>query len=266
MCKKNYMELICHFCLGERNSDRDTRVCIFVDATGTVAYITQWGGRSKVLTRMVRQIWGLCAAWGIRIVQVAHISGTRMISAGVDALSRPVRFARGSSADRDDWRVISSVFMWIQSVSLEWLGGELTVDRMASRANRRLTRFNSVSSVDPDCEGFSAFASSWQNERNYCFPPFAFLPRVFQHVTECSAKAIVIVPEWPSQCWWQSLMSLARFISPFPMWPVFECIVDGAWQPVHRMPFRPLLAVLDGELVGRSKDFGPPTHLCRIAA
>ena len=236
--------------LSRRDELRDKRVCIFVDATATVAYLTQWGGSSKVLTRIVRRIWGLCAAWGIRIVQVSHISGDRMISAGVDALSRPFRFARGGLAGRDDWRMIDTVFEWVQSVAREWLGGSLTVDRMASRANRRLTRFNSVSSVDPDSEG-SAFTVSWQGERNYCFAPFCLLPRVFQHVGECSAVAMVIIPEWPSQCWWQTMMSLARHITPFPMWPVFESVVDGEWAPVYRMPFRPLLVVLDGDMVGR---------------
>ena len=47
------------------------------------------------------------------------------------------------------------------------------------------------------------------------------------------------------------MMSLARHITPFPMWPVFESVVDGEWAPVYRMPFRPLLVVLDGDMVGR---------------
>ena len=174
-----------------------------------------------------------------------------MISAGVDALSRPIRFARGGVAERDDWRVLDHVFDWIQSVAQESFGGPLTIDRMASRANRRLVRFNSVSSVDPDSEGFSAFAASWAQERNYCFPPFSLLPRVFQHVEESSAVAIVIVPEWPSQCWWQSMLSLAKYTVPFPMWPVFERVQDGEWSPVTRMPFRPLIAVLDGTRLKR---------------
>ena len=199
-----------------------------------------------MLTRIVRRIWGVCAAWGIRIVQVSHIKGDLMISAGVDALSRPARFARGGAAGRDDWRMIGTVFEWVQLVSQQWLGGLLTVDRMASRANRRGgLRFNSVCSVDPDSEG-PAFSVSWHGELNYCFPPFCFLPRVFQHVIECSAVAIVVVPEWPSQCWWQTMMALARHITAFPMWPVFECVVDGRWEPVTRMPFQPLLVVLDG--------------------
>ena len=99
--------------------------------------------------------------WDIRIVQVSHISGSLMISAGVDALSRPYRFARGGEADRDDWRLLSTVFEWVQGVALQQFGSHLTIDRMASRANTRLARFCSVSSVDPDAEGFSAFAGSW---------------------------------------------------------------------------------------------------------
>ena len=180
------------------------RVCVFVDATASVAYLVNWGGPSQVMTRIVRQIWSLCAVWDIRIVQVSHISGSLMISAGVDALSRPYRFARGGEADRDEWRLHWSMFTWVQGMVWQQFGSFLTIDRMATRGNTRLGRFCSVSSVDPDAEGFSAFAGDWfgnngSREYNYCFPPFAFLPRVLQHIREQEAFAAVIVPEWPSQ-------------------------------------------------------------------
>ena len=88
----------------QASSLQNKRVCLFVDATTTVSYLVRWGGKSNRLNQLVRLIWGVCARWGIRIVQVSHISGDRMISAGVDALSRPGKFARRSGADRDDWR------------------------------------------------------------------------------------------------------------------------------------------------------------------
>ena len=110
-----------------------------------------------------------------------------MITSGVDALSRPYKFARGSEADRDDWRLCDRAFQWLQQVT----GVVFTVDRMASRANRRCTQFCSQSSVDPESFGVSAFAVNWTVDSmgdsavNYCFPPFSMIPQVLQHLQEC---------------------------------------------------------------------------------
>ena len=133
------------------------RVCLLVDSTTSVAYIANWGGPSITCNRIVRRLWGICARFGIRIVQVSHIAGSVMITSGVDALSRPYKFARGSEADRDDWWLCDHAFQWLQQVA----GVVFTVDRMASRANRRCTQFCSQSSVDPESFGVSAFAVDW---------------------------------------------------------------------------------------------------------
>ena len=235
--------------LSRRLELRHKRVALFVDATASVAYLAKWGGPSQVMTRIVRRIWSLCAAWDIRIVQVSHISGTRMISVGVDALSRPYRFARGGEMDRDDWRLRESAFQWIQGMVWTVLGAEAVVDRMATRANRRLQRYNSVSSVDPEAESFSAFAVEWSEvDISYCFPPFALIPRVLQHIRECRAKAVVVVPDWPSQAWWRDLVSMSVAWWYFPEREVFERVLDGEWQLVTKMSFRPVVVVLDGVL------------------
>ena len=234
-----------------RDELRHRRVCVFVDSTSSVAYLANWGGPSKVMTRMVRKIWSICAVWDIRIVQVSHISGSLMISAGVDALSRPFKFARGGEADRDDWRLRDAMFAWVQGVAFRQFGAYLTVDRMASRANTRLVRFNSVSSVDPDTEGFSAFSGDWfenrsSREYNYCFPPFAFITRVLQHVREHRAITVMVMPDWPSQCWWREMLSMMVAWQYFPHRQPFERVKDGEWVRVESMSFRPILVLLDG--------------------
>ena len=235
-----------------RTSLMNKRICIFVDATATVCYLVQWGGRSSRLTQIVRDIWGVCAQWGIRIVQVSHISGDKMISAGVDALSRPPKFARRCEADRDDWRLVSTAFGQVQDLSLQVFGSLPTIDRMASRANTRLPRFNSVSAADPDSECFSAFGTNWSVSRvgpgeiNYCFPPFSLIPRVLQHIRECRAKAVLVVPHWPSQFWWVKLWQLAVGHRFFRGLPVFERVKDGQWCPVSQCPFTAVAVAVDG--------------------
>ena len=172
-----------------------------------------------------------------------------MISVGVDALSRPYKFARGGEMDRDDWRLREGAFRWLQGMVWSVMGSEAVVDRMASRANRRLPWYNSVSSVDPEAESFSAFAVDWSEvDLSYCFPPFALIPRVLQHMRECRAKAVVVVPDWPSQAWWQDLVSMSVCWWYFPEREVFERVSDGEWQVVTKMSFRPVVVVLDGTL------------------
>ena len=235
-----------------RASLMNKRICLFVDATATVCYLVRWGGRSSRLTQIVREIWGVCAQWGIRIVQVSHISGDRMISAGVDALSRPPKFARKCEADRDDWRLMGAAFEQVQDFSMRIFGSKATVDRMASRANTRLPRFNSVSAADPDSECFSAFGTSWSasitgpEEVSYCFPPFNLIPRIIQHVKECEAKAVIVVPHWPSQSWWVNLWQLAvghHFVKGVP---IFERVKDGQWCPVLKTSFTAVVVAVDG--------------------
>ena len=224
------------------------RVCIFVDAITSVAYINNWGGPSLTCCRLVKKIWGVCAWWGIRIVQISHISGELMITVGVDALSRPFRFARGKEADRDEWRLRDDMFAWLQQQIFTAEG--FTIDRMASRSNTRCKAYCSISSVDPDSQGSSALMVDWnvqhnvRSPMNYCFPPFALIPRVIQHVRECKAWAVIVVLEWPSQCWWPDLMRDAVHTMSFPAGPVFERVCDGEWQSVSVTSFRPLAVTL----------------------
>lgn len=228
---------------------KDKRVCVLVDATTSVAYITNWGGPSMTCNRLVRKIWGLCATFNIRIVQVSHVAGSVMITSGVDALSRPFRFARGKEAGRDDWRLVASCFAQLQDL----LGVVFTVDRMATRANKRCKQFCSNSSVDPECFGDSAFSVDWRVDRfghpaiNYCFPPFSLIQRVVEHVKECQTWVTIVIPWWPSQHWWVKLVAVCQGMWKFPKGTMpFETIQDGEWAAVEGpLSFEPIVCVLD---------------------
>jgi hypothetical protein len=171
-----------------------------------------------------------------------------MISAGVDSLSRPYKFARGGEADRDDWRLSWDSFNWIQLVTQR----VFTVDRMASRANRRCKQFGSISSVDPEAMGVSTFSVDWkwdkegQSAVNYCFPPFGLIPRVLEHLEECAAECVMVVPNWPSQFWWVKLQSMLISAWTLPRWGVFERVQDGSWVTVDTTSFQPFVCVVSG--------------------
>jgi hypothetical protein len=227
---------------------RNKRVCVIVDSTTSVAYISNWGGPSMICNRLIRQLWEVCAKFGIRVVQVCHVAGTVMITSGVDALSRPYRFARGNEADRDEWRLQERAFQYVQWVT----GRQFTVDRMASRANTRCKQFCSHSSVDPDSLAVSAFAVDWMFDGegmvavNYCFPPFSLIPRVLQHVRECAVEAVLILPHWNSQAWWADLCEMCIDWWWFEEKEVFERVKDGQWQAVSQTSFHPTICLVHG--------------------
>ena len=151
--------------------------------------------------------------------------------------------------DRDDWRLRDAVFQNLQHL----LGTIFTVDRMATRANRRCMQFCSHSSVDPECFGVSAFSVDWTVDRNgeeavnYCFPPFYLIARVLEHVKECKASVALLVPWWPSQHWWPDLMRMCTRVWRFPVEePLFERVKDGEWSVVTgRLSFEPIVCVVD---------------------
>ena len=81
---------------------------------------------------------------------------------------------------------------------------------------------------------------------NYCFPPFFAIPRVIQHVRECRAWTVLIVPWWPSQFWWVSLMEVCTCMWALPVGDHFERVKDGEWQTVKgALSFRALVCVID---------------------
>jgi hypothetical protein len=56
----------------------------------------------------------------------------------------------------------------------------------------------------------------------------------------------VVLPNWPSQCWWVDMMSLCEDVSELPKEDVFERVKDGSWQVVGNLSFVPLVCMLNG--------------------
>ena len=77
-------------------------------------------------------------------------------------------------------------------------------------------------------------------------PPFGLILRVVQHVEQCQAQAVLVLPFWPSQSWWVHVQSLSVGLSSFPSVPVFETVKDGRWQPVLKTSFAAIMVAVDG--------------------
>ena len=101
----------------------------------------------------------------------------------------------------------------------------------------------------------SAFGVDWdvgprgEPEISYCFPPFCLIPRVIQHIRQCKAKAVIIVPEWLSQSWWVGLWRMAVGHMHILDRPTFDTIRDSKLALVTKLSFTPMGVALDGAVM-----------------
>ncbi|MGA9040188.1 MAG: reverse transcriptase domain-containing protein [Terriglobales bacterium] len=184
------------------------------DNLQVVAHITNTGGHSILLTRIMRDIWQLTMDHEFHL-EPEHIPGTLMTEEGVDALSREIPISR------DDWMLHPTIFQ-----ELDHLWGPCSVDRFASALNvqcrdQRPLRFNSRS-WEPNADAIDAFTQSWtlsphgSREINWCNPPFNLVGRVIGKIIQERATAIVILPLWKAQWWWPIVVEKSHELLPLP--------------------------------------------------
>ena len=172
-------------------------VLIRSDNTTTIAYVNRFGGRYKDLQDLARKM--LTSAWAARIeLKAVHIPGVLNVIS--DELSR--------QQDRSDWRLRKRAFL-----RLEKRFGPHSVDRFATRANRRLPRFNSRL-PEPGAEAQDAMSQDWSQENNYCCPPFAMISRVLRLAETQRAEMTLVAPRWLHATWWPRLARICREMLP----------------------------------------------------
>ena len=93
----------------------------------------------------------------------------------------------------DDWNLDHSRF---RSIEQQWRPH--TIDRFASHYNTHLPRFNSRF-WNPGIEAVDAFTCDWSNDNNWLWLQYYLVPRVIRHGSNCRARGILVVPEWPSE-------------------------------------------------------------------
>jgi hypothetical protein len=98
--------------------------------------------------------------------------------------------------DTDDWQTTVEFYNYLDSM---W--GPHSVDRFANVDNRKTKRFNSLY-WNPGTLGVDAFNSNWSSEVNWLVPPVSLASRAINHLVECKALGILVVPKWPSVLFW----------------------------------------------------------------
>lgn len=171
----------------------DLHIRVEVDNSTAVSYINAMGGTvSQNCDQVALSIWNW--AWEHNIwFTAAHIAGTSNTEA--DRASRVFQ-------DRTEWMLKKPVFEDICGFL-----GQPTIDLFASRLNAQLTVFVSWQ-PDPQASFVDAFSLDWSSfALNYIFPPFSLITRCLQKLELEKAEAIIIVPLWPTQCWFPCLLN-----------------------------------------------------------
>ena len=170
-----------------------THIRFMVDNTTAVAYINHMGGSKSLRCNSVaKERWSWAERNGVWLL-AAHIPGKDNVKA--DYYSR-------EQNDSKEWSITPKLFLKLQDVL-----GQPDIDLFASRTNCRVRPYVSWH-PDPDCFAVDAFSLTWTHKLNYCFPPFSLVGRVVQKIREDDATAILVVPLWPTQSWYPTVLSM----------------------------------------------------------
>ena len=210
-------------------------ISIFCDNTSAVGIINKMGScKSSVADSIVQKIWNLCQEKEIWIT-AAHIPGKDNVEA--DICSR--RAYRDS-----EWKLDPQLFKEY-CYKLNFVP---TIDCFASRLNTQLESYISYR-PDPFATYIDAFSINWNNHQCYIFPPFSQISRILQKIRTDKARAMVIVPNWPTQSWYNMYKNLAEkiyLITPHRK----NLILPQDREAVH--PLTKTLTLMVGVLSGKN--------------
>ena len=87
--------------------------------------------------------------------------------------------------------------------------GKPDIDLFASRINRQLTRYLPWH-PEPEAMAVNAFSLTWNDNYFYMFPCFSLAGQVLAKVNRDKTKAVIVVPDWPTQYWYPHLMQMTN--------------------------------------------------------
>ena len=170
-----------------------SHVRIMSDNATVVCYINDMGGsKSSECNRLAKSIWYWAIARNIWL-SAAHVPGAKNVSA--DELSRHFNLQL-------EWKVSASVFQKISACF-----GSPEIDLFASRITALLPDYVSWK-PDPMAKYIDAFQIDWKQFSFYAFPPFCLISRCVQKIVQEQATGILIIPLWPSQAYFTSVLNL----------------------------------------------------------
>ena len=214
---------------------RAAHIQIQLDNVTAVSYLREMGGsRSLSCNKLANEIWHWCLARSLWI-SVTHIPGSHNVMADKES-----RVFDGKT----EWKLDSNAFAYCTE-----LWGQPEIDMFASRLNYQFKPYVSWR-PDPGACAIDAFCMNWCNKYLYIFPPFSLIPRVLKKLQEDGAKAILIVPQWPTQPWFPLLKTLS--MSPPLLFARSKTLLTLPAQPNRVHPLYPKLRMVAYLLSARS--------------
>jgi hypothetical protein len=133
-----------------------------------------------------------------------------------------------------EWKLHPDLFARIQGL---W-SCSVRVDLFASRHNAQVKTYYSWHH-DFDAAGVDSLHHSWHWKYTiYAYPPVFLIMRVLQKILqEETSDVILILPLWPSQAWWPTLMMMLTevpVILPHKRWITSDPSGQGTWT--HSWP------------------------------
>ena len=189
-----------------------------MDNTTSCAYINKFGGKTEELDEIAREIWLWCIDKGIHLSAV-HLPGK--MNQEADKLSRVFN-------DDLEWSLNCETFKKIMA----WYP-EISVDLFASRLNNKLKNYVSLR-PDPHALAVDAFSIMWTGKLYYIFAPFSLLAKILQKMEQDTTEAVLVVPLWPTQAWWPSLLHMIS--GPCFLLPKPQNILILHHKPEHQHP------------------------------
>ena len=121
------------------------------------------------------------------------------------------------------------------------LGVNPNIDLVSSRLNYKVKPFVAYQ-PDPEAFAIDAFSLSWESCLFYVFPPFSLVALVLPKIQEEEAPGLILVPKWPTQPWWPTLM---RTVIQNPLkLPRRKVLIYQPSQPDLVHPLHPKLVLL----------------------
>lgn len=135
--------------------------------------------------------------------------------------------------DRDAWCLRPSLQRMLMRKVFNVVGKPVTLDAFACHQSAVCRRYASRRG-EPAALAFDGLALDWRDEVVWLNPPWALLGDIIGKLAIERPAGVLIVPCWPSQTWWPSLLALGgRHLDlPRPTWSV---------KPMHNRPVEPLL-------------------------
>jgi hypothetical protein len=216
------------------------------DNSTTVCNLQRQGAGPNLLMA-TRKIFSILQTLDIRLL-VMHIPGVD--NGDVDCLSR--------MEVTGDYALKEEIF----NQALSIIGVRPTIDLFAHCLNNRLPRF--VAIPGPLAVGavtLDAFTMDWTLELPYIFPPVQLVSRILQKIQTKRVTAVLVVPRWPSQAWWNLLLLTAKKI--VELGPSEQILIPGPGMTGCHVMIKLPPGYFWMVLVGPT-DLTPPMHPMEI--